>query len=336
MTWRPWRLRPRRRRFTATILTPNQHLTSGGVYAIHQFAQHCARFIDVNLVVKTGAPEPLPAVRTYGSAMLDGGELPPADALLVPADEQDTGQILAAGDRAGVPIAMFQGYGVPGNPNVLANLDRMRRAVASAEWLAGEARSRGCQVELVRYGLDRRVFFGGCPTEERSPSIVMPTSHVEWKGTADGLEALHLARQELPQLGACFFGDRDPELPDVSFLPMATREAVAAAMREAMILVSPSWQEGFGLPGVEAMLCGAAVVSTDSMGSRDYAWPERTALVSPPRTPEALAENIVRLVRDIELRRRCVEQAGGLVERRFPDWSAAGEAFAAALRRLAA
>jgi len=75
------------------------------------------------------------------------------------------------------------------------------------------------------------------------------------------------------------------------------------------ILVFSSWQEGCGLPPMEAMACQCAVVATNVGSIPDYALAGRTALISEPRDPEALAQNIVRLLDDeAELRR--ISQAG--------------------------
>jgi glycosyltransferase involved in cell wall biosynthesis len=50
------------------------------------------------------------------------------------------------------------------------------------------------------------------------------------------------------------------------------------------------------------MACGAALVSTDNGGVRAYADNEKTALLSPPKDPGALAANILRLLENRDLR----------------------------------
>jgi glycosyltransferase involved in cell wall biosynthesis len=50
--------------------------------------------------------------------------------------------------------------------------------------------------------------------------------------------------------------------------------------------------EGFGLAAVEAMACGATLVTTDCGGSRDYA-DETCALVVPPLDVDSLGAGIV-------------------------------------------
>ena len=53
---------------------------------------------------------------------------------------------------------------------------------------------------------------------------------------------------------------------------------------------------------MEAMMCGAALVTTDTGGSRDYALNEETALVSTPKKPDRLAKNLIRVLTDNSLR----------------------------------
>jgi glycosyltransferase involved in cell wall biosynthesis len=70
------------------------------------------------------------------------------------------------------------------------------------------------------------------------------------------------------------------------------------------IFLSPSWSEGFALPPMEAGACGCAIVATDSGGIRDFVENGVTGLLSRPKDPLALAENMSRLLGDEELRVR--------------------------------
>lgn len=71
----------------------------------------------------------------------------------------------------------------------------------------------------------------------------------------------------------------------------------------------PSWDEGLGMPAMEAMACGAALVTYDNGGCRDYAHHGVTALVARRRDVGDLADQLYRLVTDHELRRE-LAQAG--------------------------
>jgi glycosyltransferase involved in cell wall biosynthesis len=67
------------------------------------------------------------------------------------------------------------------------------------------------------------------------------------------------------------------------------------------VFVSASWYEGFGLPPLEAMACGAAVVTTNSRGVLEFAVDGQNCLMVPPKDPDALAKAILRLLSDENL-----------------------------------
>ena len=76
------------------------------------------------------------------------------------------------------------------------------------------------------------------------------------------------------------------------------------------------------MPSMEAMACGAALVTFDNGGSRDYASDGVTALVAPHRDVSALAACLERMVADGALRERLAAQGREFVTRSF-DWERA-------------
>ena len=105
---------------------------------------------------------------------------------------------------------------------------------------------------------------------------------------------------------------------DVLRLGFVAHEDLPRLYRGAEVFVYPSRFEGFGMPIVEAMACGAACVAS-SHPSMDEACGD-AALRADPESPEELAEAIGRARRERgELARRSVEHA-----RRF-RWRATGE-----------
>jgi len=89
------------------------------------------------------------------------------------------------------------------------------------------------------------------------------------------------------------------ELRQVGAARFVSDDELAALYRGAIALVIPSREEGFGLPALEAMRCGTAVIT-----SRAAALMEVTgdAALHVDATPSALADAMARIARDASLR----------------------------------
>jgi glycosyltransferase involved in cell wall biosynthesis len=97
----------------------------------------------------------------------------------------------------------------------------------------------------------------------------------------------------------------------------------------ASALVFPSLYEGFGLPIVEALACGAPVIAADTSSLPEVGGD--VALYFEPRDPEALAAHLGRALDDPAVRRRARE-AGPKHAARF-SWARAGRETADVYRR---
>lgn len=108
-------------------------------------------------------------------------------------------------------------------------------------------------------------------------------------------------------------------------------EALPSLLRRAGVVVYPAFEEGFGLPALEALACGAPLVTSDgSVMAKNAAG---AALTVPPRDVEALAEAIAIALAggaDLAYRRRL----GLEVAARY-SWEASAAAHLAAYRDAA-
>jgi glycosyltransferase involved in cell wall biosynthesis len=117
----------------------------------------------------------------------------------------------------------------------------------------------------------------------------------------------------------------------VDFVGFLSAAEKVRLLREAWVLVQPSPKEGWGLTVVEAGACGTAVVAADSPGLRDSVRRDETGLLVPYGDDSALADALVRVLDDRELRER-LARAGIEWAGRFSWPDCARESFAALLQ----
>lgn len=183
--------------------------------------------------------------------------------------------------------------------------------IVIARWLYDKGLELGVPADEMIHipnGIDHAKYRILHPIESHPPRIAMLYNPHPVKGAEDGINTLELARRGFPTLRAVLFG----RLPRPESLPEwieyhcdpPQEELVGGIYNGSSIYLCSSWREGWHLPPAEAMACGCAVVSTDIGGVRDYAEHGVTALLSPPKNPEALADNIVTLLKDDDLRIR--------------------------------
>ncbi|MBV1735321.1 MAG: glycosyltransferase family 4 protein [Candidatus Desulforudis sp.] len=139
----------------------------------------------------------------------------------------------------------------------------------------------------------------------RPKRVAMMYSQAGYKAPEDGLKTLEICRDKFREFQVIIFGpsSKPERLPFwIEYKANVDNEMLVRLYNSASIFLSSSVAEGFSLPPAEAMACGCAVVATDSGGIREYADHGKTALLSPPRDPEALAKNLLRILKDDNLR----------------------------------
>lgn len=116
-------------------------------------------------------------------------------------------------------------------------------------------------------------------------------------------------------------GDFPPAVERYSAIAAPGERDIVSFYSSCDVFILPSLVEGFALPPLEAMACGAAVVVADCGGIRDYAVDGRNALIVPVASAAAMAAAVRRLAADEALRRRLVAEgyrtAASLPEARF-------------------
>jgi glycosyltransferase involved in cell wall biosynthesis len=159
--------------------------------------------------------------------------------------------------------------------------------------------------------------------------IAVVANLVAYKGHRDLIEALALVAGDLPEpwrllaigrddgVGAALKQTAEAAHIADHILWLGERSDVSALLAASDIFVLPSHQEGFSNALLEAMAARVAAVATAVGGNLDAVADGETGLLVPPRQPQALADAILRLAKDPDLRRRFAEGGRRRVEQRF-------------------
>ena len=113
-----------------------------------------------------------------------------------------------------------------------------------------------------------------------------------------------------------------PDRPGVEVLGRLTDDELAERYRRAWVFCLPSTYEGFGVPYIEAMASGTAVVATPNPGAREVLGDGRYGRLS---DEDGLGTALVDLLRD-DGRRQTLAEAG-LARSATYDWDRVAEAY---------
>jgi glycosyltransferase involved in cell wall biosynthesis len=270
-------------------------------------------------------------VRHHIVDALDDPSLPDGDVVFTPAPA-----------RLGQQVVLVQGFRLIGAEWDRDSFRALAPKVCVASWLVDVGHWFGVpgeQLVHVPMGLDHELFAVRTPLHERSIDVAMLYHPSREKGWDVALPALRELVRRRPGLRAVVFSLAGPPpeaLPDGVrvVLDLDQRRLADEVYNAARVVVQASHHEGFGLTAVEAMACGAALVTTDCGGSRDYALPGETAFVVAAGDSLGLAERSVDLLVD-DARRVALAAAGAHYVRRF-NWDRSGEALEAFLDRYLA
>lgn len=184
--------------------------------------------------------------------------------------------------------------------------------VVISQWLFDLVTPFDPNVKILKNPIDTESFSVEKTIEDRNPlEIAMLYHYGEHKGIPVALEALELVREEFPDLHVNMFGARemreDIDKPWITYHQNQSASQLRKLYNNAAIFVCASINEGFGLTGAESMACGCLLVSTSFKGVFEYA-DEKNALLSPVNDAKVLADNLIKGIKDKDLRVKLARQ----------------------------
>ena len=324
-----------------TFLCPHVRI-AGGVRAILTYADRLARRGHAVTVVVPGprtwwggvrAGEPPSWIGDFRPdiqwvARWNAGALPHADAAIATA-WQSAPIVAAAPAHVGRKVYFVQHYESLYHGSVAAVDATYRlplRKIVISTWLRDLMRDRfGTDAEVLVTPVDGALFHRvEVARAPGLPRVLMLHHDYAWKGVEDGMDAVARARATGSALHLVGFGVKAPR-DDAGYDEFHANPPQAELRRlysAADVYLCPSWDEGLGMPSMEAMACGAALVTYDNGGSREYARDGDTALVAPRRDVASLASALERVLEDARLRARLAAAGSAFVRETF-DWDRA-------------
>jgi len=160
--------------------------------------------------------------------------------------------------------------------------------------------------------IDKHLFAKKTKKTDRKYDVSMIYSHNEIKGAQYGILALELVKKRVENFSAVLFGScsRGKEIPQwIDYIENPSQNFLADSIyNNSKIYLCSSISEGWGLPPMEAMACGAAVVTTRNGGVDDFCIDGETALMCDIKNAEQMCEKITQLLTNAMLYGKLTER----------------------------
>lgn len=181
--------------------------------------------------------------------------------------------------------------------------------IVISKWLLDKAESMGVKdVFYLPNGLNHKKFKIYNDINNRNSIISMMYSSVDWKGSKDGIEAIKIVKRYYPEIQVKLFGKekRPDNIPEwIDYYENPKEEIIIKDIyNKSSIFLCTSWFEGWGLPPMEAMSCGCAVITTDNGGINDFVINNYSGIICDIKNPIIMAEKIKYLLENDSLRKQ--------------------------------
>lgn len=147
------------------------------------------------------------------------------------------------------------------------------------------------------------------------------------KGIQTLLESARLVREQIPDVNFVIVGDgelrREIEARasalglNGTWTMVGQRDDYLRYLRAFDVFAFPSLWEGLPYAPIEAMAVGTPVVATSVVGNTDLVSHEETGLLVPAQDEKAMAQAIVRVLRDSDLARKLADRSRSFIETNF-------------------
>jgi glycosyltransferase involved in cell wall biosynthesis len=225
------------------------------------------------------------------------------------------------------------------------SLDALDLYIAISDMYADMALAHGLPPSKLRVnkaGIDVKRFAGGSRRRGRqrlaigdgTVLVTCPSRFSKRKGQLDLLQAIALLEPSQLDVQLLLAGSINSAYQEdldaieavvarqrlrrpVRIVKDASRDDMPDLLAASDLIVLPSHYEGLGFAALEAMAVGTCVLLADTIGLNEVGAHGETAWFVPPRSPEALAMALQKLLGNAPMRRRLADAARVHVRERF-------------------
>jgi glycosyltransferase involved in cell wall biosynthesis len=201
--------------------------------------------------------------------------------------------------------------------------------IAISNWILSELSTLGEQAfGPLGNAVNPEEFFLLDPPPPRNYDVMMMYHSRSIKGAADGIAVLKQLRLRYPELQAVMIAPRKPvhRIPDwVRVFIRPSIDDLRLLYNSSKVFMHTSHWEGWGLPVMEAMTCGCAIVAARNRGVSEFLTHQRDALLVPIGDIARLTDATIQLLDQPELREQLVR--GGFECIRQYNWNSIVDRF---------
>lgn len=182
---------------------------------------------------------------------------------------------------------------------------------------------------VVIPGIDTSVYYPRHVEKDKNHKIIVSLGKsMKIKGIKYLFEALNKISRQIPDIKLILYGI-EPNLKKLSpvtteYIISPSNDRLAELYSMADVVVTPSLYESSPSPPIEAMACGAPVVTT-IFGTEDYCFDGSNSIVVRPEDSDALADAILRILSDRFLADKIREN--GLKTSKELSWNSTAQNF---------
>lgn len=173
---------------------------------------------------------------------------------------------------------------------------------------------------VICIAVDNNIFY---PRENSLHSsqieiTIIGSEDFKFKNIPNILQAFRILSKQYSNLHLNWISQTDPQNNPEPAIVNPPQKTIGDILRKTDIYICNSEYESFGLPTLEAMCCGAAVITTDTGGMRDFAINNENALFTKKDDINDIVNKVKMLIEDPLLRQRL--STNGLITSQKFNW----------------